>query len=159
MNAGNAETIARNVEAEIAEPEVLRRSRRERWFSIPDDYHVYQVDTDSDIGEKDDLTLVKQAMQSVNSTIWKEAIEDELQSMSKNEVRYLVNKTDAYKSIGYKWVFKTKRGENGKVARYKTRLVAKGYNQKDEIYMLQPDGFAKDDMKVCKLKKSIYDLK
>lgn len=79
--------------------------------------------------------------------------------MSKNEVRYLVNKTDAYKSIGYKWVFKTKRGENGKVARYKTRLVAKGYNQKDEIYMLQPDGFAKDDMKVCKLKKSIYDLK
>lgn len=81
IQTGNAETIAKyaetiagNVEAEIAEPEVLRRSRRERWFSIPDDYHVYQVDTDSDIGEKDDLTLVKQAMQSVNSTIWKEAI-------------------------------------------------------------------------------------
>lgn len=29
----------------------------------------------------------------------------------------------------------------------------------EEIYMLQPNGFAEDDNKVCKLKKSIYSLK
>lgn len=29
----------------------------------------------------------------------------------------------------------------------------------EDIYMLQPDGFVKDEKKVCKLQKSIYGLK
>ena len=34
------------------------------------------------------------------------------------------------KTIGVKWVFKTKLNENGEVDKYKARLVAKGYKQK-----------------------------
>ena len=33
------------------------------------------------------------------------------------------------KTIGVKWIFKTKLNENGDVEKYKARLVAKGYAQ------------------------------
>ena len=37
------------------------------------------------------------------------------------------------KPIGCKWIFKTKRDSNGNDKRYKTRLVAKGFTQKEDI--------------------------
>ena len=37
------------------------------------------------------------------------------------------------KTIGCKWVFKLKKGVDGKVERYKVRLVAKGYSQIEGI--------------------------
>ena len=37
------------------------------------------------------------------------------------------------KNIGCKWVFKLKKGVDGKVERYKARLVTKGYSQMEGI--------------------------
>ena len=37
------------------------------------------------------------------------------------------------KPIGCKWVYKRKRGPNGRVETFKARLVAKGYTQKEGI--------------------------
>ena len=37
------------------------------------------------------------------------------------------------KNIGCKWVFKLKKGVDGKVERYKARLVTKGYYQMEAI--------------------------
>lgn len=37
--------------------------------------------------------------------------------------------------IGTCWVFSYKLDEDGNVLRNKTRLVGKGYNQKEEIYV------------------------
>ena len=37
------------------------------------------------------------------------------------------------KTIGCKWVFKLKKGVDGKVERYKSRLVAKGYSHMEGI--------------------------
>jgi Reverse transcriptase (RNA-dependent DNA polymerase) len=37
------------------------------------------------------------------------------------------------KSIGCKWIFKTKKDSEGNVERYKARLVAKGFTQKESI--------------------------
>ena len=37
------------------------------------------------------------------------------------------------KPVGCKWVYKKKRGIDGKVETFKIRLVAKGYTQKEEI--------------------------
>ena len=45
----------------------------------------------------------------------------------------LVDLPYSCRPIGYKWVFKTKHDAKGRVERYKTSLVAKGYNQREGI--------------------------
>ena len=58
---------------------------------------------------------------------------DELDSMKKNNVWDLVELPDGVKPVGSKWVFKTKLDQNGNIERFKTRLVAKGFTQKEGI--------------------------
>eukprot|EP00253_Pinus_taeda_P028341 PITA_28341 len=101
---------------------------------------------------------------------------DEMASLQKNEAWDLVELQAGRKPIGRKWVFKKKTNAEGKVEKYKSRLVAKGYSQVEqmdvkttfihgdlekEIYMKQPEGFVVKGKKelVCKLKKSMYGLK
>jgi len=72
-------------------------------------------------------------MLSENSTKWIEAMEDELRSMSTNKVCDLVEIPDGVKLVGCKWVYKTKRDSKGKVERFKARLAAKGFTQKERI--------------------------
>ena len=45
----------------------------------------------------------------------------------------LVEISDRVKLVGCKWVYKTKRDSKGKVERFKARLIAKGFTQKEEI--------------------------
>ena len=52
-------------------------------------------------------------------------MKDEMNSMACNGVRNLVELPDGAKSIGCKWVFKTKKDSLGNIERYKARLVAK----------------------------------
>ena len=59
--------------------------------------------------------------------------------MKVNDVWTLVDPPEGVKPIGYKWIFKKKRGTDGKVETYKARLVAKRYHQHygidyDEIF-------------------------
>ena len=60
-------------------------------------------------------------------------MKDEMKSMKDNEVWDLVELTEGVKSIGCKWIFKTKRDSKGNFERYKARLVAKGFTQKEDI--------------------------
>ena len=43
----------------------------------------------------------------------------------------LIDSPDGVKLIGCKWVYKRKRGVDGKVKTFKVRLVAKSYTQKE----------------------------
>ncbi|KAK9707668.1 Reverse transcriptase (RNA-dependent DNA polymerase) [Popillia japonica] len=47
----------------------------------------------------------------------------------KNNAWKLVKKPEGVKVIDNKWVFKLKCDENGKVTKYKARLVARGFRQ------------------------------
>lgn len=85
------------------------------------------------LGEENDPTSLKAAMQSVNSHKWKLAMEDKLLSMSQNGVWTLVDRTSDMRPIGCKWIYKTKRGVDGKIDKYKARLVAKEYSQQEGI--------------------------
>ncbi|KAI5338097.1 hypothetical protein L3X38_017368 [Prunus dulcis] len=60
-------------------------------------------------------------------------MESELESMSKNGVWRLVDLPSGCKPIGCKWVYKTKRNEQGQIDKYKARLVAKGYTQEEGV--------------------------
>ena len=65
---------------------------------------------------------------------WKEAIQTELNSLTKREVFGPVVQTSGnIKPVGYKWVFVKKRNENDEIIRYKTRLVAQGFSQRPGI--------------------------
>ena len=56
-------------------------------------------------------------------------MKSEIESMKINDVWILVDPLEGIKSIRCKWVFKKKRGTDGKVETYKAHLVAKGYRQ------------------------------
>ena len=53
---------------------------------------------------------------------------DEMASLHKNEAWDLVEFSAGRKPIGRKWVFKKNMNVEGKVEKYKSRLVVKGYS-------------------------------
>ena len=81
-----------------------------------------------DENDEDPITYMD-AMQRLDSEKWLEAIKSEIESMKVNDVWILVDPPKGVKSIRCKWVFKRKRGADGKIETYKACLVAKGYYQ------------------------------
>ncbi|CAJ2644109.1 unnamed protein product [Trifolium pratense] len=112
----------------------LRRSTRERKCPISDDYVIFLQEHEDDIGLiEDDPINFSQAMRSSNSLKWIDAMNDEMKSMTDNDVWDLIKLPEGKKPIGCKWIFKTKRDSKGNIERYKARLVAKGFTQKEGI--------------------------
>ena len=68
-------------------------------------------------------------MADVDSAHWVKAVKAELESIYSNQVWDLVEAPANIKHIACKWVYKRKRGSDGKVETFKARLVAKGYTQ------------------------------
>ena len=82
----------------------------------------------------DEPRTVREAVDSEDRKLWKEAMVDEMASLHKNDAWDLVELPAGRKPIGRKWVFKKKMNVEGKVEKYKARLVAKGYSQVPGIY-------------------------
>jgi hypothetical protein len=55
-------------------------------------------------------------------------MDEEMETLDKNEDWDLVELSTRRNPIGIKWVFKKKLNAEGKVEKYKDRLVAKGYS-------------------------------
>ena len=76
----------------------------------------------------------KEAVQIVESVNWKEAMDEEIGSLHKNQTWELVQLPKGKKAIGCKWVYTKKEGIAGKDnIRFKARLVAKVNAQKEGI--------------------------
>ena len=60
-------------------------------------------------------------------------MEDEIKSMSTNEVWELEPIPKGAKTVGYKWVYKTKYDSKGNVERFKAQLVVQGFTQREGI--------------------------
>lgn len=67
--------------------------------------------------------------EAVKHTKWQQAMDAEIKSIEKNDTWELVDLPKGHKTIGVKWVYKTKLNEKGEVDKHKARLVAKGYKQ------------------------------
>nr|GEZ97478.1 Gag-Pol polyprotein [Tanacetum cinerariifolium] len=106
------------------------------------------------------------------------ALTEELHQFDRLDVYELVDIPLCTNVINLKWLWKNKRDEENTVIRNKSRLVAKGYAQKEgvdfkesfppvarleaeEVYVNQPDGFVDPyhPDKVYQLKKALYGLK
>eukprot|EP00253_Pinus_taeda_P010573 PITA_10573 len=82
----------------------------------------------------DDPRTVKEAVDSEDGKLWKEAMVDEMANLcTKNEAWDLVEFPSGRKPIGSKWVFKKKTNVGGKVEKYQSWLVEKGYSQVPRI--------------------------
>ena len=64
---------------------------------------------------------------------WEDAMNQEMESMYSNFVWELIDPLEDVRPIGCKWIFKRKRGIDGKVETFKARLVAKGNTQKEGV--------------------------
>jgi hypothetical protein len=81
------------------EPQPMKRSQRERRSVVPNDYVVYMSKDVNDIGKMDDPASYKEAMKSKILLKWCEAMEEELNSMSYNDVCDLVQTPDGAKRV------------------------------------------------------------
>ena len=111
---------------------VLRRSDRER--RLPERYSPSDFRSNFALSiTDDDPRTVREAVDSEDGNLWKRAMEEEMASLDKNDSWDLVEFPTGRKPIGSKWVFKKKLNAEGKVEKYKSQLVAKGYSQVEGI--------------------------
>ena len=119
---------------------LLRRSGRvlrqsDRYY----DFLVWDGDpVKFDKNNEDPITYMD-AMQRSDFDKWLEAMKSEIESMKINDIWTFINPLEGVKSIGCKWIFKRKRGADGKIETYKVCLVIKKYHQRygidyDEIF-------------------------
>ncbi|XP_015072692.1 uncharacterized protein LOC107016883 [Solanum pennellii] len=64
---------------------------------------------------------------------WIAAMQSQIAALMDNSTWSIVDLPSGKSPIGCKWVYKIKHKANGEVERYKTRLVAKGFNQKEGL--------------------------
>lgn len=62
---------------------------------------------------------------------WQKAIDAEFTALEANKTWSLVKLPPGKKPISCKWVFKVKQNSDGTIERYKSRLVIRGYTQKE----------------------------
>ena len=66
-----------------------------------------------------DPTSFEEAMRSAHSSKWLEAMQDEMRSMSTNDVWDLEKISKGAMTVGCKWVYKTKYDSKENVERFK----------------------------------------
>jgi hypothetical protein len=101
---------------DVPDMEGHRRSQRMRKPAIPDDFDVY---VSEEVQMEGDPTTFEEATRSTHSSKWLEAMEDEMRSMSSNKVWDLEEIPKGAKTVGCKWVYKTKCDSKGNIKRYK----------------------------------------
>ncbi|KAL0286464.1 UNVERIFIED_CONTAM: Retrovirus-related Pol polyprotein from transposon TNT 1-94 [Sesamum calycinum] len=108
---------------EVDEPRRSKRARVVKDFGS--DFVTYNVE--------DDPVTFKDAMASLEARQFKEAVKSEMDSIVSNGTWVLVDLPLGCTTIGCKWIFKKKLKPDGTVDKFKARLVAKDFKQKDVI--------------------------
>ena len=112
----------------------LRRSNREHKPSTRYSSSEYLLLTDG--GEPESF---QEAQTHKDRGSWMKAMQEEMESLQKNNTYELVKLPKGRKALRNKWVYKLKKDGRGDLVKYKARLVVKGFGQKkgidfDEIF-------------------------
>jgi hypothetical protein len=82
---------------------------------------------------EEDPSTYSEAMASRDAAFWREAVNDEMDSILSNNTWVLVDLPPGSNTIGCKWVFRRKYRTDGTIQTFKARLVAKGFRQREGI--------------------------
>ena len=74
----------------------------------------------------------KEALQVKAKDKWELAMDDEMESLMKNQTWYVVELPESKWAVHNKWVYRLKE-EYGGTNRYKKRMVVKGFQQREGI--------------------------
>ncbi|KAJ9552573.1 hypothetical protein OSB04_016618 [Centaurea solstitialis] len=118
---------------------MLQRSKRGRIEkSFDSDYQLYLVEgSRNEIGSQfsyyysieDDSKSFDEAMKSQDVAFWKEAINDEMDSIMGNSTWVLSDLPPGCKPLGCKCIFKRKMKADGSIDKFKARLIIQGFRQ------------------------------
>ena len=114
----------------LEEIEQPRRSQRER--RAPNRYEGMAVNMAISAvisKELQEPLTYEQALASLETELWKQAMNEEVQALEENHTWQIVDSPSNAKVLGGKWVYRIKRGVDGEPSRYKARWIAKGYEQ------------------------------
>ncbi|GJY72934.1 zinc finger, CCHC-type containing protein [Tanacetum coccineum] len=124
------------------EPE-LRKSKRNRTpKDFGPEFQLYLIEGTRDevsdqhsycFNVEDDPKTFDEAMKSQDVAFWKEAINDEMDSIMGNNTWVLTDLPPGCRPLGCKWIFKRKLKVDGTVEKFKARLVIQGFKQKSGI--------------------------
>jgi len=129
----------------VNEPRRSQRVRKEKSFGSdfvsPDDILFSVEGSRGEVLNKIPIVLnienepkiFKEAMASRDSSFWKEAINDEIDSLLSNNTWFLIDLPPRLKSIGCKWEFRIKYNTHNYIQCFKARLVAQGFTQEEGI--------------------------
>ncbi|GJZ17424.1 retrovirus-related pol polyprotein from transposon TNT 1-94 [Tanacetum coccineum] len=110
---------------------INRERRRPGWHS---DYVIESNVAYCLLTEEGDPSTLQEALNYLDVSFWKEAMQEEIKALHKNKTWELVPLPGGRKPIGNKRVYKIKKNNDDQVERYHARLVVKGYAQKEGIY-------------------------
>ncbi|CAI7801327.1 unnamed protein product [Closterium sp. NIES-54] len=74
-----------------------------------------------------------EALESSDADEWKNTMESELKRIEEKDTWEWVELPEGRKAITSKWLFKINSDADGKIQCYKSRLAAKGYQQKEKV--------------------------
>ncbi|GKB15914.1 zinc finger, CCHC-type containing protein [Tanacetum coccineum] len=121
----------------------LRKSKRNRTpknFGL--EFQLYLIERTKDevsdqhfycFNVEDDPKTFNEAIKSQDVAFWKEAINDEMDSIMGNNTWVLADLPPGCKPFGCKWIFKRKLKVDGTIEKFKARLVIQGFRQKSGI--------------------------
>lgn len=114
-----------DVPVELPEPE--RQLRDRAGIRPPRRYY------EAMLAEVEEPTSYEGAIKSQHRKQWLNAMEEEIRILEKTSTWSLVDLPPGRKAVSNRWVYRVKRNADGRINRFKSRLVARGYSQKRGI--------------------------
>ncbi|KAL0442059.1 UNVERIFIED_CONTAM: putative mitochondrial protein [Sesamum radiatum] len=118
-----------------------KRKRKQKSFGL--DFQLYLIEGSRNevstlypyyFNVEDDPKTFDEAMKSQDVAFWKEAINDEMDSIMGNNTWVLADLPPGCKPLGCKLNFKKKMKVDGTIEKFKARLVIQGFRQRPDIY-------------------------
>lgn len=94
---------------------------------------AYALNADEEL-DIEEPQAYAEAMRTKERKFWDNTAKEEIESLKKNRTWDLIERPKDQKLVGCRWIFKLKPGISGvEELRYKRRVVAKRYSQKERV--------------------------